>query len=108
MNAAADVSPIALTNQPLSRQKTQTTKPRIGTIKKFEMGDLMCYVDLVDPRGKSHHLGADFDLCNQDKKFLNKKVRLSYQTAKINDCQSAEPCGKTKMQTIISKMELMK
>ena len=54
----------------------------------------MCYVDLVDARGKKYNLGANFDICNQTK-LVNKQVKVTYKKDNVNDCQSAEPCGKT-------------
>jgi hypothetical protein len=93
--------------------KTDQTKqasreqPKVGTVKSMVNGDLMCYVTLVDERGTQHQVGADFELCANEKTFLNKKVRAFYQTVSVNDCQSAEPCGKTRRQSIITKMEVI-
>ena len=78
--------------------------PNSGKVLKLTNGDLMCYVDIED-RGKKYHLGADFDICNQTK-FLNKKVKLTYKRSKVNDCQSNEPCGKTRIENLIVKMRL--
>ncbi|OKH32806.1 hypothetical protein NIES2101_40430 [Calothrix sp. HK-06] len=85
-----------------------TTLPALGTVKKITNGDLLCYVSIVDDRGKQHELGADFGICGQEKAYLNKKVRLTYGLANVNDCQSAEPCGKTRQEQIIQNMELVK
>jgi hypothetical protein len=82
--------------------------PKIGTVKQITNGDLLCYVSLIDDKGKQHELGADFGICGQEKAYLNKKVRLSYELANVNDCQSAEPCGKTRQEQIITKMELVR
>lgn len=90
-----------------SKKKKPAALPNTGTVKKLVNGDLMCYVTLVDEKGKQHNLGADFSICEQEKAFLNKKVRLTYEIANVNDCQSAEPCGKTRKQQLISKMELV-
>ena len=64
----------------------------------------MCYVDLVDARSKKYNLGADFDICNQTK-LVNKQVKVTYKKGNINDCQSAEPCGKTRVKNLIVKMQ---
>ena len=64
----------------------------------------MCYVDLVDARGKKYNLGADFDICNQTK-LVNKQVKVTYQKGNINDCKSADPCGKTRVENLIVKMQ---
>jgi hypothetical protein len=88
------------------RKTTSGAQPKVATIKRMVSGDLMCYVTLVDERGREQEVGATFDICNQQTAFLNRKVRLSYQTLSVNDCQSAEPCGKTRKESLISKIEL--
>jgi hypothetical protein len=80
--------------------------PTSGKILKLTNGDLMCYVDLVDARGKKYNLGADFEICNQTK-FLNKQVKLTYKQGNVNDCQSADPCGKTRVENLVVKMQLV-
>jgi hypothetical protein len=82
-------------------------QPKVGVVKEIVNGDLLCYVTLVDKKGE-HNLGASFDICTAPAKYLNKKVRVYYQIESINDCQSAEPCGKTKKESIITKMNVLK
>ncbi len=102
-------------NSPESRtqSKTNSTKQagsgqlEVGTVKNIVQGDIICYVTLVDEKGKTHEVSADFDICANQETFLNKKVRLSYELANLNDCQSAEPCGKSRQEIIISKMEII-
>jgi hypothetical protein len=86
---------------------TNQSFPTKGKVLKLTNGDLMCYVDLVDAGGKKHSLGADFSICEQSK-FLNQQVRLTYKKIKVSDCQSAEPCGKSKLKNAIVKMRLMR
>lgn len=69
------------------------------------MGDLKCYVTLLDMNNVSHELGATFEVCN-NQSVLNRSVDLSYQTVSVNDCQSNEPCGKTRQEWLISRMEI--
>ncbi|MEY3400756.1 MAG: hypothetical protein RLZZ86_359 [Cyanobacteriota bacterium] len=87
-------------------KKGANQQPKEGTVKKIVSGDLMCYVTLVDNKGIQHNVGASFEICDE-KKFLNKKVRVTYTVESVNDCQSAEPCGKTRKQSIITKMEVV-
>jgi hypothetical protein len=91
-----------------SKVATATNLPKLGTVKKITNGDLLCYVSILDDKGKQHELGADFGICGQEKAYLNKKVRLTYGLANVSDCQSAEPCGKTRQEQIIEKMELVR
>jgi hypothetical protein len=80
--------------------------PTSGKVLKLTNGDLMCYVNLVDARGKKYNLGADFEICNQTK-FLNKQVKLTYKQGNVNDCQSADPCGKTRVENLVVKIKLV-
>lgn len=88
-------------------KQTSREQPGIGTVKEMVSGDLMCYVTLVDENAIQHEVGADFDICANPNTFLNQKVRLSYELVSINDCQSAEPCGKTREESIITAMEII-
>jgi hypothetical protein len=78
--------------------------PTSGKVLQLTNGDLMCYVDLVDTRGKKYNLGADFDICSQNN-LINKRVKLTYKKSKVNDCQSADPCGKTRVENLVVKMQ---
>jgi hypothetical protein len=81
--------------------------PTSGKVLQLTSGDLMCYVNLIDARGKKHTIGAIFEICEQSQ-FLNQQVQLTYKPTKVNDCQSAEPCGKTKIENAIVKMKLVR
>ena len=88
-------------------KKGANQQPKEGTVKKIVTGDLMCYVTLVDNKGIEHNVGASFEICADEKKFINKKVRAVYEVTSVNDCQSAEPCGKSRKELIITKMEVV-
>lgn len=92
-----------------SSENTQpkTKQPKTGTVKALVNGDLLCYVTLTDDQKKESQVGASFEICAEEKKFLNKKVRLFYEIASVNDCESAEPCGKTRKESIVNKMEII-
>jgi hypothetical protein len=49
--------------------------PRTGRILKMTNGDLMCYLEVKDPKGKVRNVGAAFEICQQQY-FLNRRVRL--------------------------------
>ena len=80
--------------------------PSRGKLVKLTPGDLMCYVDLIDSRGKKHHIGADFPICGRTR-LLNRQVRLTYKPIQVNNCQSSEPCGKSIVKTALVKMRLI-
>ncbi|MGB3654774.1 MAG: hypothetical protein WBA41_26710 [Rivularia sp. (in: cyanobacteria)] len=91
----------------ISTIKAGEGQPKVATIKEIVQGDLKCYVTLIDEQGKEQGLSASFEICTQEKQFLNKKVKLSYDILNFNDCQSIEPCGKTKKESAIVKMEVV-
>jgi hypothetical protein len=80
--------------------------PATGKVLKLTNGDLMCYVDLLDTRGKKHTLGADFEICNRNQ-FVNQMVRLTYRVVQVNHCQGNDRCGKTISKNLIVKMRLI-
>jgi hypothetical protein len=94
-------------SSPVQAQKP--ARPTIATVTRIDNGDNACYVSLVNQKKqKFDSIPAEFDICEKSDTFLNKRVRLTYASGKINDCQSAEPCGKTKTVTLIKKMQLIK
>jgi hypothetical protein len=78
--------------------------PRTGKIIKMVNGDLLCYLEVKDSKGKVRNLGATFDICEQTK-LLNKPVRFTYKKMAIADCRSIDPCGKTRMETIVVRLQ---
>lgn len=94
---------------PSQASKTAQKKvyPTSGKLLQLTNGDLMCYVEIRDARGKKHSLGAVFEICEQSQ-LLNKQVQLNYKPMNFNDCQSIEPCGKTKVENAIVKMKLLR
>ena len=93
---------------PVAAQASDSVEqPEVATVESMVGGDLMCYVTLVDENGIRHQdVGATFEICENQETFLNKKVNLAYEEVPVNDCQSAEPCGKTRLQTLIIQMTL--
>ena len=90
-----------------SNQQIASELPKEGTIKKMVNGDIKCYVTLIDDKGKEHELGAIFEVCEQPESFVNKTVSLSYKEVNVSDCESAEPCGKTKVESLISTIKVL-
>lgn len=81
--------------------------PTIGTPIELVQGDLLCYATIVDQAGEQQELGATFEICQAQNAILNQKVRLIYITENVADCESAEPCGKTRQATLISDTVLL-
>jgi hypothetical protein len=87
---------------PVSAEKL----PRTGTVLKMTNGDISCYIELRDVGGRIRTLGADFNVCENPDKFLNRRVKLTYERIKVSDCESAEPCGKTRWETLVVRLKL--
>ena len=80
--------------------------PRTGTVLQMTNGDIACYIDIQDVGGRKHTLSADFSLCEKPEKFLNRRVKITYERAKVSDCESAEPCGKTRWEMLVVRLKL--
>jgi hypothetical protein len=81
--------------------------PTVATLQKLVNGDLKCYVTLADSSGKKfQEVGATFRVCETAKPYLNQRVTWQYGLAQVNDCQSSEPCGRTRTETLITQMQL--
>ena len=114
LTSAAIIIAASLGN-PLASDARKPVKQKVfptnGKVLKVTLGDLMCYVDLIDARGRKYNLGATFDACEgepQSNEFRNKRVQLEYKPIKVNDCQSSEPCGKTRTENLIVNMKLIR
>ncbi|NMG05541.1 hypothetical protein [Brasilonema sp. UFV-L1] len=106
---AASAIGLLMSHTGVQAQQKPVQKPTIATVKSLVNGDIMCYVNLVDDKGKHYNsVGASFEICANEKSFLNKKVKLSYSRVSVNDCQSAEPCGKSRIETLITKMQVIR
>jgi hypothetical protein len=90
-----------------SETPTSSENPTVATVKRMVNGDLICYVTLVDENNIEHQVGATFEICENPNRFLNQKVRLFYKRVPVNDCESAEPCGKTRSEPLITNMEIV-
>ncbi|MBF2064504.1 MAG: hypothetical protein IGS39_08795 [Calothrix sp. C42_A2020_038] len=102
-------STIGFFYSPSAVQAQKSQRPTVARVTQLSNGDLACYITLVDSKGKKHNsIVGGFDFCAKPKTYLNKRVRLTYGQMRINDCQSAEPCGKTRVVTGIRKMQVIK
>jgi biopolymer transport protein ExbD len=106
LTASLIATSIVVTNPAVAQSRNSLDQPQVATVKNMVNGDLMCYVTLVDQNGIQKQVGATFEICEQKNAFLNKKVNLVYRQVSVNDCQSIEPCGKTRRQSLIVQMKL--
>lgn len=90
-----------------SKVADNPTQPVTGTVKELVAGDLLCYATMVDEKGITHNVGASFEICDESAKYLNRRVRASYEIANVSDCEGIEPCGKTRQESIISKLMVL-
>ncbi|MDX2232825.1 MAG: hypothetical protein NW220_24555 [Leptolyngbyaceae cyanobacterium bins.349] len=96
-------------NSRLLAQKTGNDltdlEPEVGVIRRIQQGDTMCYITFTDESGKSRTVGAMFEFCENPRQYLNQRMRLVYGIRSVNDCQSEEPCGKTRRTHLVIRMD---
>lgn len=93
---------------PAAQPNQASDRPAIGTVEELQNGDLACYVTLVDDNNVKHEgLPASFDFCAEEKTYLHQRVRATYEQGNLADCQSSEPCGKTRRAWIITKLKVL-
>jgi hypothetical protein len=99
---------IGYANQAIAQSNSSGDRPTSGTVRNLVSGDIMCYVTLVDRNGRVHeNIGATFDICANSASFLNQPVTITYGQESVSDCQSAEPCGRSRLATLITQMQLV-
>ncbi|NMG60142.1 hypothetical protein E1H12_16870 [Geitlerinema sp. P-1104] len=76
--------------------------PEVATIEETQVGDLMCYVTVTDLQGNTSILGADYQICDNEDQFLRRTLGLGYTERPVADCESSEPCGRTRQEMLLS------
>ncbi|NMG61264.1 hypothetical protein E1H12_22815, partial [Geitlerinema sp. P-1104] len=76
--------------------------PEVATIEETQVGDLMCYVTVTDLRGNTSIIGAEYQICDNEDQFLGRTVGLGYTERPVADCESSEPCGRTRQEMLLS------
>ena len=100
-------------NQEISTAETakkyNSNHLEIGYITEIQQGALQCYLELMDKDGNTYSAGATFDICYQSESenLLNQKSKFIYTLETVHDCQSNEPCGKTRQEYLISEVVLL-
>ncbi|CDM96336.1 lysozyme inhibitor LprI family protein [Limnospira fusiformis KN01] len=89
-------------------RQASNEQPQMGQVTNIVQGDIMCYVTLKDQMNREHQLGATFDICAKANQFINRRVSLKYSLQNVNDCESIEPCGKTRQELLISSMDVVR
>ncbi|MBE9241759.1 hypothetical protein [Synechocystis salina] len=90
---------------PVQAEQMEANLPAVATITELVNGDLACYVDLIDNQGNQYQgLYATFEIC-EETALIGQTVKLTYQPASFNDCDSNEPCGKSKTELAIVQIE---
>lgn len=87
----------------------KAVKKAIGVVTALNAGDVACYVDLKDDQGVAFKEMAEFELCEQKKSLIGKRVQLEYrQTSVLSDaCQGNPDCKKTRQVVLIAKANII-
>lgn len=105
--ATVAVSPLSVEAIPPENLRAENPVLEVGTVQNLNTGDIMCYATLIDENDVEYNIGASFEICQESENYLNQKVRLTYEEVNVNDCQSNDPCGKTRQEQIITEMEIL-
>jgi hypothetical protein len=81
--------------------------PSIGVITEAQSGDIMCYATVMDRQGQEFEIGAGFEICDRSETLFNQTVRFVYSEENVADCESAEPCGKSRTETLITDVVML-
>lgn len=94
----ASASPAGATIQ-VGGQSKRTS----GTLVKMENGDIACYLHLRDDKGAAFTELGDFELCQQEKRLLGRRVALTYRVANVQseECQGDPDCRKSKRVALV-------
>ncbi len=72
-------------------------KTAFGRIKQLQDGDVSCVMVMDDDRGREFIESGAFELCEQKKTLIGKRVQLRYRMEKVlaESCQGNVDCGKS-------------
>ena len=76
-----------------------------GRVIGLDNGDTACHIKLADTEGRVHHELADFALCEEPEKLLNRQVTLSYTTVTVPSaaCQGNTRCAQKDTVALITR-----
>jgi hypothetical protein len=81
--------------------------PTVGVVESVVNGDVLCYLTIVDDEGDRYeNVGATFDICAEQDRFLNQRVSLEYRQVRVSGCQGAEPCAVTRLETVVTEVNI--
>ncbi|MCY7388383.1 MAG: hypothetical protein LH481_10015 [Burkholderiales bacterium] len=79
------------------------TKKTMGVVQSLENGDVACYLNLKDEKGKEFTELGDFDICFQKPSIIGKRVSLKYRLENVlaDECQGNPECKKSKKAALV-------
>ncbi|MBD1997852.1 hypothetical protein H6G00_14665 [Leptolyngbya sp. FACHB-541] len=82
--------------------------PTVGTVESVASDDVLCYLTIVDDEGDRYeNVGATFDVCAEQDRFLNQRASLEYRQVRVSGCQGAEPCAVTRLETVVAEVNIL-
>ncbi len=113
MSQSEEAATPAETTAPLAKRASEVEEmnassyPEIATITSLQAGDLMCYAEIMDESGQVFEVGATFEICDRSDELLNQTVGLTYREESVADCESSEPCGRSRTEMLIYEAVLL-
>ncbi|MDX2220751.1 MAG: hypothetical protein SF172_17155 [Burkholderiales bacterium] len=83
------------------------TKNAFGTVVDMNTGDIACYIGFKDDKGVDFFESADFEFCENPKKYVGKRFALTYKLSKVQaaSCQGDPDCKKSDIVPLIVGMK---
>lgn len=106
--ASALSSGPALAQAPAATVKVgKETKNAFGTVVDMNTGDIACYIGFKDDKGVDFFESADFEFCENPKKYVGKRFALTYKLSKVQaaSCQGDPKCTKSDIVPLVVGMK---
>jgi hypothetical protein len=91
----------------LLSQPGAAQQPTTGTIRRLNVGDRACYVDVVNDQGEQTTEFANFEICEQN--LVGQRVQLTYESDNIQaaSCQGNPECAETETVMLITQVQVL-
>jgi hypothetical protein len=102
-------SSVALAQTPAATVKIgKENKNAFGTVVEMTMGDTSCFIEFRDDKRAEFFEPGDFDLCIDTKKYVGKRVAITYKLSRVaaQSCQGDPECKKHEIVPLVVAMKV--
>jgi hypothetical protein len=78
-------------------------RPAVYRVTSLVAGDVACYLEYEDARGRQRRAMADFSLCDRAAELINRRVRFRHAQGRVmaDSCEGNPDCADTKTVSLI-------